>query len=373
MRTDTGLRPQLLNSIDEDEALTLLQDPNWLIQEKLDGRHVVIKNDRGVITAANKQGLETQIPEEVINSVKYLNAVFDGELVDGVFHCFDLLELKGTDLKHLSYKYRLNYLTSLTSTAFFRIVPSYFDNKLEIFNRFKAEGKEGVVFKRFDASFTEGRPNTGGDMLKCKFVNTLSAIVSEGETGKNSFYYHVLDSRGNKIPLGSCTVGVKTRIPVAGDVVEIRYLYGHRGGCLNQPVFLDLRDDVDPCECVESQIKYKGEAYKESKEFKPKGIKQPREEAKPKKKSSNIFAKYKTYTGERGSTESWTKAAKKMLHLEHVDSDLVLLGLKDLPKTKAELKKAYFIVMHEVHPDKGGSNDDAANATQAYERLLTKF
>jgi bifunctional non-homologous end joining protein LigD len=40
--------------------------------------------------------------------------------------------------------------------------------------------------------------------------------------------------------------------------VEVRYLYAFREShALHQPVYLGPRDDVEPGECLASQIKYK--------------------------------------------------------------------------------------------------------------------
>ena len=45
-----------------------------------------------------------------------------------------------------------------------------------------------------------------------------------------------------------------------GAVVEVRYLYAYRESlCLYQPVYLGPRDDVEPGECLVSQLKFKAE------------------------------------------------------------------------------------------------------------------
>ena len=42
--------------------------------------------------------------------------------------------------------------------------------------------------------------------------------------------------------------------------MELKYLYAFRNSlALYQPVYLGLRDDVDPGECVVSQLKFKAE------------------------------------------------------------------------------------------------------------------
>jgi bifunctional non-homologous end joining protein LigD len=47
--------------------------------------------------------------------------------------------------------------------------------------------------------------------------------------------------------------------PPIGSVVDIKYLYAYKGGCLYQPSFKGIRDDVDPEECTTSKLKYKTE------------------------------------------------------------------------------------------------------------------
>ena len=39
----SGLLPQLLNAIDEVEASRLISDPGWAMQEKLDGRRLILR------------------------------------------------------------------------------------------------------------------------------------------------------------------------------------------------------------------------------------------------------------------------------------------------------------------------------------------
>ena len=46
-------------------------------------------------------------------------------------------------------------------------------------------------------------------------------------------------------------------VPSVGAVVEVRYLYAVPDGSLNQPVYLGVRHDVEPHECVVSQLKFK--------------------------------------------------------------------------------------------------------------------
>lgn len=262
-RRDTRLRAQLLNAIEEFEALPLLADDRWCLQEKMDGKHVIVRVADGGVTAANKQGLETAIPAQVELDLARLSngqpMVIDGELIGGEFWAFDLLECDGQDLRSFSYGDRYAVLERTLPGFSFgcvrRVRTHVGKAKAAEFARLKAAGAEGVVFKRIDARWAEGRPHSGGDMLKHKFVATLSAIVSEEKTGKNSFHSFVWDEAGRKVPLGRCTVPGGRPVPPVDSIVEIRYLYFVES--LVQPCFLGIRDDVSPGECTARQIKYK--------------------------------------------------------------------------------------------------------------------
>ncbi|MCK6500914.1 MAG: WGR domain-containing protein, partial [Nitrospira sp.] len=47
---DTGIRPQLLNSIDEGEAERYLADDDFWLQEKHDGQRVLVQKVGGIVT-----------------------------------------------------------------------------------------------------------------------------------------------------------------------------------------------------------------------------------------------------------------------------------------------------------------------------------
>jgi len=269
-RQDTGLRPQLLTPIEEDDVDKYIEDDEWCAQEKKDGKHGMLKtvfeDDKISLIAANKQGLEMSIPKAIEESMLRLfgeqDALFDGEQIGDRFYVFDLLAWQGVDLTR-NHTYRLRYETLQ------RIFPNgQIDNiilveahfgreaKMALYKKLKEEGKEGIVFKKCNALWSEGRPETGGDMVKCKFWASLSAIVSEEVTGKASFSSYVLDPSGERVDLGRCSALGKV-MPQAGDIVEIKYLYAYRGGKLVQQVLLGIRDDVNPEECTTKQLKFK--------------------------------------------------------------------------------------------------------------------
>ncbi len=85
-----------------------------------------------------------------------------------------------------------------------------------------------MVFKEVDAPFSPGRPNFGGTQLKFKFVESASFIVT-GIEALCSLTLGIYSSNGNKrVSAGDVTIPPNHRIPEAGRVVEVSYLYALR-------------------------------------------------------------------------------------------------------------------------------------------------
>jgi ATP-dependent DNA ligase len=51
-----GILPQLLNPIDEPEVRRLIRNPDRALQEKFDGRRVLIQKQGGKVTGINRKG-----------------------------------------------------------------------------------------------------------------------------------------------------------------------------------------------------------------------------------------------------------------------------------------------------------------------------
>ncbi|MGO8931212.1 MAG: hypothetical protein ACLQU3_30525 [Limisphaerales bacterium] len=62
----TGLLPQLLNPIDEQEVKRLLKDPAGAMQEKFDGRGVLVRKAGAEIHGINRKGLLIGLPSPVV-------------------------------------------------------------------------------------------------------------------------------------------------------------------------------------------------------------------------------------------------------------------------------------------------------------------
>jgi len=213
--------------------------------------------------------VEEGSPHERPHKPLLLLAVFDlldGEAVGDTFHAFDLLEVKGHDVRNQAYLQRYSGLLTLLphdnpslQWVGTDIQP---EDKLATYGQLLREGKEGVVLKRIDAPFSPGRPNSGGSQLKFKFVETASFVV----TGINRQRSVTLGLYGTgkaslaPQPAGNVTIPPNQPIPRIGAVAEVRYLYAYReSGSIYQPVYLGERDDIPDTDCSTTQLKYKAE------------------------------------------------------------------------------------------------------------------
>jgi bifunctional non-homologous end joining protein LigD len=258
----TGILPQLLNPITEAHARRLLRNPEWCIQEKYDGRRMLVRKSGDQIDGINRNGLVVALPQPIATAVAARpgNFLIDGEAIGDSLIVFDLLEIDGIDYQPQPYELRLARLVRLLhgSNHSLALVRTAFDlaDKSELFERLQLDGKEGAVFKALRAPYAAGRPASGGDALKLKFYETASFIVSSLNTQRSVSVG--LWSGKRFVPAGNVTIPPNKSIPRLGAIVELRYLYAFaESGCVYQPVYLAERTDVDPLACTVEQLKYK--------------------------------------------------------------------------------------------------------------------
>jgi len=184
-------------------------------------------------------------------------------LVGEALHAFDALFIEGDDLRSLRYGERYFRLCELLRSfdhPQFHLAPTFFQTreKQPAFEQIKESGKEGVVFKHTDAPYLAGRPASGGSQRKHKFYETASFMVAELNQQRSVGL--CLYQGSEVVPAGNVTIPPNHQVPVPGDVVECRYLYAFpESGCIYQPVFLGIRDDVPAEHCSTAQLKYKAQ------------------------------------------------------------------------------------------------------------------
>ncbi|MEA3208565.1 MAG: bifunctional non-ous end joining protein LigD [Chthoniobacter sp.] len=264
----TGVLPQLLNAIDADEAARLIADPNWVLQEKFDGRRTLIRKADDRIDGINRNGLVVALPETVAQAAAELPGtfIFDGECVSDEFVAFDLLELSGGDYRGFPYHVRLRTLMQLVPDAgALRSAETAEDeaHKAEMLDRLRELKKEGAVFKKAAGVYLPGRPASGGDALKLKFCETASFVVGKVNAKRS---VTLLLFSGDKIkPAGNVTIPPNHQIPQAGQIVECRYLYAFaESGSIYQPVYLGVREDIRAEDCTTTQLKFKAESTEQA-------------------------------------------------------------------------------------------------------------
>jgi bifunctional non-homologous end joining protein LigD len=263
--------PQLLNPVEEKELYKLFANPEFVMQPKLDGKRILLHRTAYRTFATNRKGLECGIPENVLLEVNQYRTggafILDGELIGDQYHTFDILERGAEDIRDRPYGERLTELTNLIAGT-----PSRHDRSVHLVKTWSAVSEktsgyitcrshkeEGVVFKHRGKPYSAGRPASGGDQFKFKFVATASVKVLGHNPDKRSVRMGVTDGIG-WAEVGNVTIGGAIPIPPVGSVIEVRYLYAFKGGSLFQPIYLGERDDLDTDDCKISQLKYKQEA-----------------------------------------------------------------------------------------------------------------
>lgn len=269
---ETGIFPQLLNAITEDEVNLLLADENFLMQEKHDGKRILLQVKDGKVTAINRKGLVCGVYEGIATDAlsasecnELGDCIIDGEACGSTFFAFDLLKFRGKDIRSDTYGRRYNFLSgALRGSGYQNLILSETkdstETKRQLFTYLRNTNAEGVVFKRRMAQYSEGRPATGGDQLKFKFWASATCRVLPGREGKRSIGIGVNESVCNQrlVNVGNVTIPPNKEVPKIGSLVEIKYLYAYKGGSLYQPQFLGVRDDIG-CPDHLDQLKYKPE------------------------------------------------------------------------------------------------------------------
>lgn len=262
---DTGIRVQLLNEIDESEVDYYLSNDDWCAQEKYDGRRRALVMTGHTVVGTNRKGLSIALDSAIerdacfgLNPTTETHYVLDGEDMGDYIVLFDYPKI-GMDY---ATRYRkLSELFKGKSPETLKLAPTAWTTaeKKALYKQLKKDNAEGIVFKNIHAGFTPGRPNSGGDQLKFKFVATATVQVIKTNPSKRSVLVAVFNPEGHKVEVGNVTVYPNQQIPQVGSIVEVRYLYYFPGGSLFQPVLIGERDDMTLEDCTLGQLKIKRE------------------------------------------------------------------------------------------------------------------
>lgn len=253
------LLPQLLNTIEQEELEQYINDEDYIAQEKMDGERRMLISESSV-KGLNKKGTEVPLPTVIVKSLPVQECILDGEIIGDKLFVFDVLSINGKDLKSTHCTERLGYLNSLNCGKAIEFVytASSAKDKRALYEKLKAENKEGIVFKKKFSPYTAGRPASGGNALKFKFQNTATFVVKDHTKGKRSVGLEMTSPDGWQF-MGKVTIPPNHDIPNVGELVEVQYLYCYKNGCVFQPVYKGKRTDSDLTDATISQIVYKNE------------------------------------------------------------------------------------------------------------------
>jgi bifunctional non-homologous end joining protein LigD len=264
----TDFVPQLLNVITEVEAMHLIEDDDWVMSEKMDGERRGAHAEDSNIFGMNRKGLSVPLPMPVVVELQSIAADtgavrVDGESIGDNLHVFDLHVHHGDSIRQsLGFLERITLARQMfANTKNIRVVPVAITTaeKRALWDKVKAANGEGLVFKRRDCVVTEGRPNSGGDWLKFKFIARATVLVSSISTSKRSVGISLFDEAGDAISVGNVTILPNYDIPCLNALVDVDYLYAYRGGSIYQPVYRGERTDLEISACSMTQLKFKPE------------------------------------------------------------------------------------------------------------------
>jgi bifunctional non-homologous end joining protein LigD len=211
--------PDKLSPMQAEIGDKAFNSADWMWEPKLDGYRALAFIDGSEIELRSRRGLPLAgdfprlVAELSLQAVDRM--VLDGEIVAfdasgkpsfgamqnrgktaerAVFYCFDLLYFAGVDLRKVPYADRRRYLAQcLLPSPHVQLVHAVEDG-VALHEAAMKTGLEGVVGKRKDSAYDSGRRSTA--WLKVKAANTADFVIGGYTKGK-----------GSRAPLGALLLG----------------------------------------------------------------------------------------------------------------------------------------------------------------------
>jgi bifunctional non-homologous end joining protein LigD len=302
-------------------------NPNWLFEPKLDGYRVIATVEEGAVRLSSRRGLDctNEYPwlVEALRRQPYRDVIFDGEIValdaDGrpsfqllqnrnseprpslLYYAFDVLYRDGYDLRGVRLEQRKELLeSSLIPNERIRIVETFPEDGLGLFEAVRQSGIEGIVAKRRDSRYDPGkrsdswlkikatqsdefviggytvgsgaRASTFGSLVVGYYKDGASRLTYVGHAGSGfddrtlkSVYERLQPLRTDECPFDSevPTFGMWRR-PGKADgpitwvkpdlVAQVKYTEITSDGILRAPVFLGIREDKAARDVVNAEV-----------------------------------------------------------------------------------------------------------------------
>lgn len=264
--------PMLADSIDPTNLDRLVQDPEFVMEQKLDGHRVILRIQDGLSPLAvtrNGNPYTKGLPKDLFDGFPEGRWVLDGEWIaphsggDGIYWVFDMLDANGLISDRMPLLQRrciLETFMAAMNNPKIRLVPQAktSEEKRALVDRCRWMGAEGVMAKHRKGLYRPGARSK--DMWKAKFVETADVVVlALRDDGKDSVRLGAYDANGlDVIDVGRASLIGKEKKGEfkVGDVLEVRYLYMGAGNRLFQPTILKKRTDKRAEECSIKQFKH---------------------------------------------------------------------------------------------------------------------
>ena len=254
---------QLSNPVDETRLEELLDDDDWDMQEKKDGVRMRVLRSGGAYMGVNRRGLIVDLPETTVKGLRQSfehlvgDIDIDGELIGVNYYVFDALRLGerlGGSLEDAPFHKRFACLEAeMREGAGIHLVPVHRGSaaKRAFLEEMRKVNAEGVILRESSAQYAAGKPNSGGSVLKFKFCESATLVVT-AHNNQRSVAVAAMGTNNKPIPVGNVTIPPSEPVPDVGALVEVRYLYRYEAGSLFQPVYKGQRVDIDAADSIGS-------------------------------------------------------------------------------------------------------------------------
>ena len=273
--------------LDPSQVGPYLSDPDWHLQQKVDGirARLVVKDGDAQVVAGNGGPSKSTTAAPVVTAIHHLGHLLrdagaeleiEGEIIGDQWWLFDLTRYRSPDGRlHVDHgtpwEHRSAHLAVLAADpgtpAWVRLVPVAVTEtmKTEVWDMILEAGVEGAVLKHRRGTVMDGKRVS--HVLKAKVTHTIDCVVLErgpgtGRNGTGNWLKLGLYRKdGTLYEVGRCsTIGKPPAEP--GDVVEVRYLYAGAGGRLTQPTHLRTRDREEKVnvQCTTDQLHFVSKA-----------------------------------------------------------------------------------------------------------------
>jgi ATP-dependent DNA ligase len=242
----------------------LMASPDQGGETKVDGERLLVHVEDGKVVPVNRKGEPTSIPSRAIaEAFETLTTgvwAFDGELVAGVMHVFDLPRAGMAVTPDMPYSHRRAVLEQFMSKwnpgPCVQLLPSYTveADKRDLLARVAAHGGEGIMLKDMRAPYVPGKRSD--KVRKVKLWKSCEVIVTElSREGKDNVVMEMICPRRGRVEVGTASRIGKGPIQ-AGDVLEVKFLYAvdRERPKLYQPSILRVRLDKTFDECTVDQL-----------------------------------------------------------------------------------------------------------------------